>query len=491
MRSRAARLSRCFRRVPRTAWIAAVVVTCATWSWAFITPPFQVGDENAHFAYVQYMFEEQRLPKGLPPPGGLAPEEHETLVALGFYGLIGRPGSLAAIEDFDDQRLDRVEDRDLSRVGSGDVLSATNNPPAYYAYLAPYYAIGRQTGVADRLMIMRLGSGMLAGLATLFIFGFIRELLPREPGAWVVGSIVAGLQPMFGFMSGGINNDIALTTCASALMFCLARIVKRGLTGRRAGYAGLALGLGLLSKLTMLAFVPVAIVALVVALRRGVSRASWRAVGIGVAMAGALPLLYVFVSLAVFDRSLFGVNAGSGGGGGSGESNFREMLSYTWQLLLPKLWFMESQFSYTPLTETWFKGLVGHFGWLDTPFSVRTHDIAQIIFFVMTGLLVISIGQHRAAVARNWPAMLVCSSAVVGLWLLVGQAGYSYRVSNGTQFEQARYALPLLPIYGLTVAVASRVGTARTSALVSGAMIGIAVSHLLLAQLLVTQRYYV
>ena len=44
-----------------------------------------------------------------------------------------------------------------------------------------------------------------------------------------------------------------------------------------------------------------------------------------------------------------------------------EQLSYTWQLYLPRLPFMQDQFAYYPLWQTFFKGTIGVFGWLDTP----------------------------------------------------------------------------------------------------------------------------
>lgn len=259
----------------------------------------------------------------------------------------------------------------------------------------------------------------------------------------------------------------------------------------RAAYCGFALGLGLLSKLTMVAFVPVTAVALAIGLIRATPRDRARLTACAVLAAAVLPLLYAAVSLGVFDRSLFGRTSADAPILEGVQSSRAEQLSYTWQLLLPKLWFMDDQFAYSPPTDLWLHGLTGLFGWLDTPFSSGTYRLGAWIFVALASATVASLARHRRAVARNWPVLVLCVVAFVSLWLLIGAASYSYRQGNGGQFEQARYALPLLPIYGLCAATLTRLATGRAASVVAAGLVGLTVVHVLLAQLLVIQRFYV
>ena len=50
------------RRIPRAALLCALIACLNAACWSIITPPFQVPDEPAHFAYVQQLAQNERLP---------------------------------------------------------------------------------------------------------------------------------------------------------------------------------------------------------------------------------------------------------------------------------------------------------------------------------------------------------------------------------------------------------------------------------------------
>ena len=79
----------------------------------------------------------------------------------------------------------------------------------------------------DRLALMRALSALMAGPTTLCIFLFLREVLPGTPLAWTVGALAAGLEPMFAFVSSGVNNDAGLFLVTAALLLALARLLRR------------------------------------------------------------------------------------------------------------------------------------------------------------------------------------------------------------------------------------------------------------------------
>ena len=115
---------------------------------------------------------------------------------------------------------------------------------------------------------MRLLSCVMAALTVLCVFQFLRELLPGSPLAWTVGALLAGLEPMFAFVSSGVNNDAGLYLVSAALMLALAQMLRRGLTAKRAAAAGALLGAGILVKTQVIAYAPAVGLALLVAWRR-------------------------------------------------------------------------------------------------------------------------------------------------------------------------------------------------------------------------------
>jgi hypothetical protein len=52
------------RRVPKVAWMCALIAFLNATAWALIVPPFQGKDETDHFAYVVQLAENGSLPEG-------------------------------------------------------------------------------------------------------------------------------------------------------------------------------------------------------------------------------------------------------------------------------------------------------------------------------------------------------------------------------------------------------------------------------------------
>lgn len=489
------------RRLPRAIrWIALVALLNSV-VWGIVVPPFHVPDENAHVAYVQYFAETGELPKGGAAAGVYSPEINATLDAVGFPVVVGDSLSRVPLPESQQQALRAARAASPSRVGSGDAASATNNPPLYYALQALVYKASPSDDLITRIGLMRLLSALLAGLTALFSALFVRELFPGTPWAWAAGGLAVALQPLFGFIGSGVNND-GLLYCASAAMFLgLARILRRGVTPRRAVGVGLALSAGVLAKATMVAFVPAVAVGFALAIvicPRGRRWPAARAVGIGVA-AVVLPLAaYVAMSELIWQRPIWGAaSALAPGGGGTAAPPLgaagtpREALSYIWQLYLPKLGiFTTLHPSENPFHHIWFNGFVGRFGWLDFGFPDWVYDVAVAIAWLVVALAIATLVRERSAIVRRRWEVLTWIVAMGGLLVVIGLAGYDYWLATGgARFEQARYLLPLLPLYGALVALAVRAG-GRASPLIAACGATIAVGWSLYAQILTALRYY-
>lgn len=485
------------RRIPRAGRVCFLIAFVNAAIWGVVVPPFQVPDEISHFGYAQYLAETGRL----PPQGPLAqysPQEQDTLDGLDFFTVIGHAGQRGILTPAEDQSLRALLATHPSPGGQGGASAATNQPPLYYALEAIPYWLSPSSDILARLALMRLLSALLAGGTVLAVFMFLRELLPRTPWTWTVGALMVAFQPTFDFIAAGVQGDNLLFLAAALTFLALLRTYRRGLTTRRGAAIGLAVAVGLLSKLTFVALLPGIALALVLLAWRALPSDRRQALGglaTAVAVAAAPVALYALLNVAVWHRG--GPTAGGFVGAtnsalpGGGAITLRETLDYTWELYLPRLWFMNhAYFTSDPIWATWLDGSIGHFGWLDYTFPPWVYSDGQKLFYVLAALALVGLVRLRAGI-RPLLGIFACF-AVMALGLLgaIGYAGIRYRLSTGDQFEQARYLLPLLVFYGLFIVLAARALPRRWAPVLGGLLVVLAMAHGLFAETLTISRYY-
>lgn len=481
------------RGIPPAAWLCALVALLNALAWSFFIPPFHVPDENAHVAYVQYLGEKGTPPKH--PFAGFSPEENATLGALGFYSTIGNRDARVPTGPRMRAQLSQVERRHLSPVSRSDAGSATNNPPLYYAVGAVVYDIAPSgSSLLDRLPWLRALSAFLAAGTVLCTFLFIRELLPGSRWAWPLGALAVAFQPVFGFIAGGVQVDNALDLASAGLMLALAIALRRGLTLWRGVAIGLVLAAGLLVKATLIAFAPAAVVALgVAAWRTRGDRGAMLSGLAGAAVALAAPLLlYVGLSTEVWHRPVSGAAEAIAATKSSATPSWREQLVYSWQSFLPRLGFMKNEFPAGgyPAWDLYWRGLVGRFGWLDYDFPTWVSWVCLGLGVAVVASAVSGLVRLRALMRGRWADFGVYALAVLGLLGTITVAGYRARLQNGQVFEQARYLLPLVPIYGALVAVGARSLGPRWGAALGGLVVMASLALTVFAQVLTVTRYY-
>jgi 4-amino-4-deoxy-L-arabinose transferase-like glycosyltransferase len=492
-RSRTSVMSR-LRAVPRAAWLCALAALANGLAWSLIVPPFEVPDENAHYAYVAHVAETGRPPRPASPEGPLPPRQEDLMSALLAFGMVGNRNNPAPLTDAQQKTIEGVEAQHLPATGPGDALSATNNPPAYYYLQAAVYKLMPSGRVLDKLAAMRCFSALMGALTVLLVFMFLRELLPARPWAWTAGALLVAFQPLFGFISAGVNNDNLLYLAAAGTLWGVARCFRRGLTPASGALMGGFLGLGLVSKLTLLGFVPAVLLALALLLFRDLRGDRRGALG-GAATALSLSLgpvvVYLLLNHFAWHR---GFIPGGVGGFSTPVANprhfsFTEEVSHVWQLFLPRLW-LRPQFSSYPLWQTWFVGFVGRFGWQDYTFPYWFYDVARILTVAVLALAAVELVRRRSAVRRRLGELAVYVAAVLGLCVEIGIQSYRYLIANGLIFEQARYLLPLLGLYGAIGALAARAGGRRWGPALAAGLVVLAIGHDLYAQAITIARYY-
>jgi 4-amino-4-deoxy-L-arabinose transferase-like glycosyltransferase len=483
-------------RVPRAARLCALVALANGLAWSLITPPFEVPDENAHYAYVQQVAERGTVPHHVPPERQLSPAQDATLAAIRFYNIVGEKLNPAPWSSLQQQQVQAVESAHLSTRGSGDALTATYNPPLYYSLEAVPYEIGSSGSVLDRLALMRVLSALMGAVTVLLSYLFLRELLPARRYVWSAGALAVAFQPLFAFMSGGVNNDDLLYLMAAGTLWALARTFRRGLTPANGALVGAFLGLGVVAKLTLLGFVPAVAVGLALASRRAWPAdraAALRGCAWAVGLAAAPIGTYLALNRFVWTRGAIpgGIGSVPAPAGATARFDFTQELSHIWQLFLPPVG-MRHQFGYLPLWQTWFKGFVGKFGWLDYGFPSYAYKIALAPFAILALLAAGELVRRREAFRRRLGEFAVYALATAGVCVEVGVQSYREMVQTGGtgHFEQPRYVLPMLCLYGAIVALAVRFAGRRWGPALATLVVVAALGHDLLAQAVTISRYY-
>jgi len=480
-------------RLPRVAWLCAAVAVLNGLVWSVVTPPFQVPDEISHFAYVQYLAETGDAPRHVAG-SYMSEEQTVALERIGFFRTVGQPLNRPAWTEAEAEDLDAALAQAPDRVSDGSSSTAVNNPPFYYALQVVPYTLASGESILDRLAAMRLLSILLTALTVVAVLMFLRETFPATPWAGPAGALVVAFQPLFGFISSGVNNDSALYLMSALLFWMLARALRRGLSVRRAAAIGIVAGLGVVTKLTFVAFLPAIATALLLLVWRdraaGVRR-SVAAVGVA-AVAVAAPFAVYLALNEVWGRELFGALAG-------GEAvtapfdrtaSLMEQLSYTLQLYAPRLPFQTDLIPGFPLQHLWLNGLIGRFGWLDYGFSPWVYDLGLGVAVAIVGLAIVGLVTRFATARDRWREVVVYGLAALVLMAVVAQFGYSAYLSAPYPFEQARYLLPLAPLLGALVVLAAKGTGQRLAPITAGVLVGVFAAHGVFSQLLTLSRYY-
>jgi hypothetical protein len=466
-RSAAGRQLRLLRRVVRPGIAIALIAFFNAASWALITPAFNAPDEPEHFAYAQYFAETGHAPARSPdsrPP--YSSDQTLGIDAVDIYSQVsladGRPPWLA-LEQTRWKSL-RATTPHPADNGGGVTVAASPHQPAYYALLAPAYEAVRSQSVFSQLTAMRLVSALLGAIVAFCAFGVVRELLPGQPVAAVAAGLLVAFHPMFGFISGAVNNDSGINAAAALSLYLVIRALRRGLSWPVAVALGATLALVPLMKETGYEIYPAVAVGLLgIAWRRHRLRDAppWAALVGGFALVkGGWSLLQ-----PVFYPTVAGHASGGGVSATSALTLAENMpgrfLVYLWELFLPKLSFMGSLFP-----PGWpFKAIYvvrgwGAFGWYVWTFPNWVYVII-IVAMGLVGLLAMStaVRERLAARKRGFELAVI---ALFPICVVVAVEAAFFAPSGGRTVvaEQGRYIFPAITALA-AIAVAGTFGLGR------------------------------
>jgi len=141
------------------------------------------------------------------------------------------------------------------------------------------------------IRVVRLASVLMGAITLSVVYQVGREVFPDRPEMALGAAGLGAFIPEFLFISGAVNDDNGASLFGALALWMMMRILRKGASWRRCAGLGLALGMGWLSKLTMVALVPTAALTLAVVVWR---RRSWsKLLRLGLVTFGVMALLVV------------------------------------------------------------------------------------------------------------------------------------------------------------------------------------------------------
>lgn len=455
------------RALPQAGLIAVIAFLNAG-SWALITPAFQTPDEPDHFGYVQYVGETGHAAS--PQPSTRASSSTDQILAeegAHTYGVISSPAGLPPWlslyqEEWKRYRASVPHPRDN---GGGFTPGASGHAPPYYALEAAGYELVRSQSVFSQLTVMRLISALLGAIAAACAFGVVLEILPRQRACAVGAGLLVAFQPMFGFMSGAVNNDNGINACAALTLYLLVRALRRGLSVRLAAGLAAALALAPLMKETGYEIYPVAAVGLAGLLWRYRRQLQARAWATFIATFAAIEVAWKLVR-PLFYPIEHGHNTAAGAISATSAVSVAEhmplrFLEYLWELFLPRLPFMGELFpAGWPFFQIYIERGWGAFGWYEILFP-RWVYIVIVMAMVIVGLLALRTAwSARRFVWSRGFEMLVIVLFPVCVLVAVEAAFFAPNGGRTVVAEQGRYIFPAIGALA-AIAVAGTFGLGR------------------------------
>jgi len=447
--------------------------------WSFAIPALQGPDEVGHFSYTQRVWEEPSIPwqpKGKREPN--RPSVSSELTTAGIWaGLEMLAGNVAARplwtepdEEIYEAAAARL--RPGSRTDAG-FTSALRNPPLYYLYSTPAYAVASGSSIFDRVLLLRLVNLPLLVALIVLTWLLAGELLGRRPWLRFTAAAPVALHPQAVNLTATHNPDLMLAAGWALALWLIVLVVRRGAEPRLVGALALAVAAIFLTHPRGLPIVLPAATAVAIGWRRREGRAApWRAAVVG-----------------MLAMALAAVTAAAAWGAGSA----REFWSYVWQFYLPRTPGQQDpigpdSWDFAEVFVDRFYGTVAH---LEVVFPPGL--LTALLWASLAGLAAFAAAliARRESLQALAPAAGVLALAVIAL--VLGSHLGAYRAmltAPGDPVFTGRYLLPLLPLYGIAIATVVAALPRRVGIPVAGALLGGVAVLQLVGTGLVLERFY-
>ncbi len=438
-----------------------------------IFPPFSGHDEVAHFAYVQTVVREHRVPELLVDD-----------IPDYFYRYCQFILDWSPCEPDNERWLEqpfRFADWGAAGVFPAGEQYAANHPPLYYLLVAPAFKLTETASIERQQYVLRALSIPFGAIAVFFAFATAMLIFPGDRFMGILVSGFVAFQPQVSYEASMVNNDIAGIASMTVVIYLIVRGMKRRFGLFESVALGLGLGVALLIKGNSVVIMP--IIALAMMLSIGIRRVrEWVARGAVVAGVAAVVTAPWYAFLWRTYGNLDGLAQ-------------VEELQQPWNRpagAFAELLFNRS-FVWARWQETW-----GAFGWRRIQLSpTLLWSIAIPVLLALVGLAIFAI---LAVLARRRDGKLWTPSGFVRpdrfqslallILLLIVIISYLAVIQFGTRFilTQARYLFPVVSAVAILLALGLRTIVPLRA---KSAFQGLAIASLVLLNILIYTKWVV
>lgn len=365
--------------------LVIMLVKGALWSLAF--PLWQGPDEDDHYAVIQFIGENGRLPDEADVwlPDEVAISRELADVGRLDYNPEQRQGWSSQPVGLREAEFDALPQTSRTSTETQVTAKLMHATPLYYLLAAvPYRLVGYEQNLLVRMQVQRLFAVLLSSPIVLVAYLLARLLFPNNQAMRLTIPILVAFHPQLTQMTAVISVDGFFFVLYGLLIYFCLRILRDGLDVKTAVFIGLTFAAAFLIKPTINGFVP--LVALVVVYdwwRRKGER--WSVFWAAVVMNGIiLPLAIWWMARSWrLNQDLFYFNPVVEG------HRIIQNPFYDYQFWPHLIDFYQSVWG--GLFVTWW----AHFGWVDTPLPPWVYHLLRV-------LTVLAIAGLAWKLGRGW-----------------------------------------------------------------------------------------
>jgi len=237
----------------RFLWLLLVIFLFKGILIALVFPPYSGHDEVMHYAYLQVLADEGRVP--------VIPDLEEWRAERTRAG-VQQPTFDHAPEELYDYAHYATGDWlggfsytvwSVTYLGdyfpSGWIYTG-NHPPLFYMLMTPVYWLVDDLDVDQQIHLLRMATIPFGMLTVVFAYLTVRTIFPRDRFLAMTVPAFVAFQPQISYEASMLNNDILAIMFTSAVIWMLALGLRKRFPIRICLLTGLFLGLAILSKST-------------------------------------------------------------------------------------------------------------------------------------------------------------------------------------------------------------------------------------------------
>ena len=404
--------------------------------FSFATHPFEIPDEQSHYATVHYLVSEGKMPI-LADDSDLSLEEEKTEFIFGIMSegnnrysyhpefRIEQSNNLIGPHE---EQIKGFNTPELRRTYT--IHQAAIYPPLYYSFTALFYNLVKSSDILMRLFISRLPSVMFTTIAIIFTYYFGRLAFDSNKYGLTL-SLLTILFPMTSYLGSGVNSDNLHNLLFTAFLFLCLKLIHSGWETRITAFTGLVVGLDILTKPQAFIMFPIFLVAVALS-------GAWRHWRLTLRQLLYFGLVILLVSSWLRQPQYLDPGTILYGGW----DNFLNLVRHYYSLVGPML--------------VWYWGVFKWFGVV----------LPKPLWYLANRLVILAIIGIIISFTRDWHAKKLSFANRVAIFSLLSNLGYLFSILwFDWQFYQevgrslglqARYFLPLLTtqlfllLHGLT-----------------------------------------